>query len=91
MFADIHSVLSVQATECPRSCCRVLWGTAVLKSLWIVYTHLSESDLLSSFEKIGKNKNFDFYSLSRTPQKIAPADDTGELSAPDFLELPDDD
>ena len=56
-----------------------------------VYTHLSESDLLSSFEKIGKNKNFDFYSLSRMPQKIAPADDTGELSAPDFLELPDDD
>lgn len=55
-----------------------------------VYTHLSESDLLDSFEVIGRNRNFDFYSLTRTPEIVAPDDDTEELSEPDFTELPDD-
>ncbi len=43
-----------------------------------VYTHLSESDLLNSFEVIGRNRNFDFYSLTRIPEIVAPNDDTEE-------------
>ena len=36
-------------------------------------------DLQASFENIGRNKNFDFYSLTRIPEIVASNDDTGEL------------
>lgn len=57
-----------------------------------VYTHLEEANLLETFSTMRENKNFDFYSLSRVPQTVAPADDdTGEMSEPDFDEIADND
>ena len=67
-----------------------IMGHSSIEITMNVYTHLSESDLLDSFEVIGRNRNFDFYSLTRTPEIVAPDDDTEELSEPDFTELPDD-
>ena len=56
-----------------------------------VYTHLEETDLLNTFDSIRQNQNYDFYSLSRVPVTVAPFDDTGELSEPDFEEAADND
>lgn len=67
-----------------------IMGHSSIEITMNVYTHLSESDLLDSFEVIGRNRNFDFYSLTRIPEIVAPNDDTEELSEPDFTELPDD-
>lgn len=56
-----------------------------------VYTHLEETDLLNTFDSIRQNQNYDFYSLARVPVTVAPFDDTGELSEPDFEEAADND
>ena len=55
------------------------------------YVHLEEMDVKSEFFTMVNNRNYDFYSLDRIPEIVAPNDDTGELSEPDDNELPDDD
>ena len=55
------------------------------------YVHLEEMDVKSEFFTMVNNRNYDFYSLDRIPEIVAPDDDAGELSEPDDDELPDDD
>ena len=47
-----------------------IMGHSSIEITMNVYTHLSESDLLDSFEVVGRNRNFDFYSLTRIPELL---------------------
>ena len=56
-----------------------------------MYVHLEQKDVQYEFFNVVKNKNYDFYPLDRVPELVAPDDDEGKLSEPDYEELPDDD
>lgn len=71
---------------------QMIMGHSSIQFTLDVYTHLEAGDIKKEFFSMVQNKNYDFYSLNRVPEIVAPADDT-EYEEPeaDMDEKADDD